>query len=305
MSVTLNMSTTKAGVPWRKWILRGVAGAFLLGALTTWIAGGALCVPHQHPVAKPKDLAVEDVIITNASGGKLHGWLAGPTLNRGVIILQHGVRTDRTTVLNRAQLFTRAGYGVLLYDFQAHGESPGRAITFGWQESRDAQAAVAFVKARFPGHPIGVDGVSLGAAAAVLADPPLEVQGLVLEMMYPTIVDATKDRIGMRLGPAGRWLSPLLTAQLRLRLGCGPEELRPIDHVGRLTVPKLFLAGTADRETPLSEAQWIVDTAAEPKQLVTFAGAKHEDLCRYAPEQFATNVLAFFERYLTTNSLPR
>src|SRR5579862_3648946 len=125
----------------------------------------------------------------------------------------------------------------------------------GYLESRDSQAAVAFVRGRFPGKPVAVIGVSLGAAAAVLARPPLDVQALVLEIMYPTIEEATKDRIEMRVGPLGRCLSPLLTSQIGLRIGCNAGDLRPIERVANLTPPKLFLAGTEDHDTKFSESK--------------------------------------------------
>ncbi len=286
----------------RKRILQCALALFLLGLLIVWIIGGALCVPHNRPVTAPADFSVEAIIFPSTSGTTIHGWIAQPAgvTNRGVIILQHGVRTDRSTMLGRARLLTRAGYAVLLFDFQAHGESPGRVITFGWLESRDSQAAVRYVKTRFPGQPVGLVGVSMGAAAAALANPPLDVQAMVLEMMYPDLVTATKDRIQMRLGAPARLLSPLLTGQVKLRTGCTPDDLRPIDHVGSLTMPKLFLAGTADRETHFAEAQAIFARAAEPKQFAAFTGARHQDLYKFAPDQYQKLVLDFFNTHLNS-----
>ena len=43
---------------------------------------------------------------------------------------------------------------VLLFDFQAHGESTGEHITFGYLE-RDAQAAIDFLR-RAPDEKVGV-----------------------------------------------------------------------------------------------------------------------------------------------------
>jgi alpha-beta hydrolase superfamily lysophospholipase len=241
----------------------------------------------------PQDLAVEPVSFPSASGTTIHGWIVQSRTNRAVVILQHGVRSDRLSLVERARFLSQAGYAVLLFDFQAHGESPGKEITFGFLESRDSQAAVEFAQKRFPRKPIGVIGISMGAAAAALAEPPLNIQALVLESMYPTIVEATKDRIEIRLGPLARCLSPLLTCQIKLRAGCGVEDLRPIAHVSEMRMPKLFLAGTADRETKFSEACEIFTAAAEPKTFVPFNGARHQDLCRFAPDQYHKLILDF------------
>jgi alpha-beta hydrolase superfamily lysophospholipase len=268
------------------------------GLAYAWNFAGDYMRPSNHPVPLPKDLAVEQVIFPSASGSTIHGWLVTSPTNHGVVILQHGIHADRGALVTRAKLFSGAGYSVLMFDFQAHGESPGKQITFGHLESRDSQAAVDFVKKRFPHEPIAVDGVSLGAAAAALAEPPLEVQALVLEMMYPTIEVATKDRLEMRLGPAGRCLSPLLMLQIPLRCDFQAADLRPLDAVAKITAPKLFLAGTVDHETKFAEAQAIFANAAEPKTFVSFEGVGHQDLLERSPDLYKKSVLAFLEQNL-------
>ena len=284
----------------RRWkLLSKIALALLVLVLMgSWIAGGVLCSSANHTVTALTDLAVEQITFPSASGATIHGWLVTPPTNHGVVILQHGVRGDRNQMVGRARFLSQAGYAALLYDFQAHGESTGKKITFGYLESRDAQAAVAFVKNRFPGQPVAVIGVSLGAAAAALATPPLEVNALVLESMYPTIIEATKDRIEIRFGPPGRLLSPLLTSQIKLRTDCSPDDLRPISRVAGITTPKLFLAGTADRDTKFSEAQAIFTQAAEPKTFVPFEDARHEDLHAFAPDRYEKLILDYLEKHL-------
>lgn len=284
----------------KKWTLirRLALIGLLLGLVASWIEGGLLCAPANHPVVLPKDLSGAPVTFPSGSGAKISGWIIPGQTNRGVIVLMHGVRADKSTLLGRARFLSRAGYTVMLFDFQAHGESPGNVITFGYLESRDAVAAVQMVQKIFPGRPVGVIGISLGAAAAVLADPPLDVQAMVLEMMYPTIEEATKDRIEMRLGTPGRIISPLLTAQIPGRAGCKPQDLRPINQVAFIKVPKLFVAGTADRDTKFSEAQAIFTAAAEPKQFMPVEGAAHEDLHDFNKAQYEKTVLAFLDKYL-------
>jgi alpha-beta hydrolase superfamily lysophospholipase len=283
---------------WRWLCVIAIAAMLLLPCAGAWIFGTLYCAPYNRPVPPPQNLLVEPVAFPSASGATLRGWLVATNATRGVVILQHGVHSTKSSLVERAQFLSGAGYAVLLYDFQAHGESVGKRITFGFLESRDAQAAVAFVKNRFPGKPVGVVGISLGAAAAALAEPPLDVQCLVFESMFPTIEDATKDRMEIQLGTLSRWLSPLLTAQIPLRAGCGVEDLRPARCVEKITAPKLFLAGTRDRETKIAEAEAMFRRAAEPKEFVPIAGARHEDLLNFAPGQYKQLILSFLEAHL-------
>lgn len=279
----------------RRW--KQIAGILItvlvVGLGVSWLVGGALCASTNHPVPAARNLAVEEVTFPSLSGTTIHGWLVVPATNRGVVILQHGVGGSRADQQERARFLLQAGYAALMFDFQAHGESIGKTITLGYLESRDSQAAVEFVKKRFPGKPVAVIGESLGAAAAALAEPPLDVQALVLEIMYPTIVDAVKDRIEMRIGRAGRLISPLLTAQIKLRIGCSTDDLRPIEHVGKIKAPKLFVVGSEDRDTKLSESEEIFARAAEPKIFVTFEGARHEDLHAFDPKRYEQLILKF------------
>src|SRR4051812_25267133 len=126
--------------------------AFPIGA---YLVGSRLIATRPMTVGPvPPDLSGESVLIPSESGSMLHGWfLPG---NHGAVILMHGLRASRLSQLDRARLFVGEGYSVLLFDFQGHGESPGTNVTFGYLESRDARAAVEYVRRRLPGQPIAV-----------------------------------------------------------------------------------------------------------------------------------------------------
>jgi len=201
-------------------------------------------------------------------------------------------------MLDRARFLSQAGYSVLLFDFQAHGESTGKHITFGYLESEDAAAAIAYLKQVAPGERIGVIGVSMGGAAATLAAPPLSINALVLEMVYPTIKEAVDDRLTMRLGGWARVLTPLLLLQSRAQLGFSSNNLRPIDHVGQLTFPKLFIAGANDRHTTLDESRRLFEAASSPKDFWVVPGAAHVDLHGASKVEYEQRVLEFLRSNL-------
>jgi predicted alpha/beta-fold hydrolase len=136
-----------------------VFAAVVLGPL---FAGTLLMWPHQHPVRLPAGFEGTEVSFASESGAVLRGNLLKGTPGRGVVILMHGVRGHRGEMAGHAEFLHKAGYSVLLFDFQAHGESSGSRITSGYLESMDARAAVDFVRREFPGEKVGVLGVSLG-----------------------------------------------------------------------------------------------------------------------------------------------
>jgi len=266
-----------------------------------WLAGSMLTAPVPQSVGDPPaDLTARAVQFQSLSGAAIHGWFIPGKPGAGAIILMHGVRSNRLSMLDRARFLSNAGFSVLLFDFQAHGESSGEHITFGYLESRDAQAAVEFLRANARGERIGVVGVSMGGAATLLATPALDVNAMVLEMVYPTIDEAVSNRLTMRLGRWAGILTPLLTFQLKPRLGISSDVLKPIEKVREISIPKLFIVGAEDQHTTLQESKEMFAAAAEPKELWIVEGAKHTDLYADSREEYEHRVLSFFKSRLAT-----
>jgi len=264
-----------------------------------WGAGSFLSRPAKHSIgALPAYLQGRDVQFESGSGSELRGWLIPGRKGAGAVVLMHGFRGDRRQMLARASFLSEAGYGVLLFDFQAHGESPGKQITIGYLESRDAQDAVEFMKKNNPGEKLGVIGLSMGGAAAILASPALEVEAIVLEAVYPDIERAVANRVERYLGAWARGLGRLLIMQLPLRAGIEKEALRPIDRVGAIKAPKLFIAGAKDQHTKLDESREIFAAASEPKELWVVEAAAHVDVHQMAKEEYERRILDFFEKRL-------
>jgi alpha-beta hydrolase superfamily lysophospholipase len=281
-----------------KWLLLLLPIA-LLAFIGVWIAGSLLISPNQSSIgAPPPDLPVQVVVFPDASGEPIHGWFADGAKDQGAVLLLHGVRADRRAMANRARFLHEAGYAVLLIDFQASGESPGKAITFGYREADDVKASLRYLRQRLPGERIGIIGTSMGGAATILAEPNVDADAVILEQVYPTIRQATEDRLAIHLGPLGPWLAPVLLATLHPHLGIYSDQLRPIDHIGHLTMPKLLIVGDRDRDTTIAESYAMFHAATAPKELWVVNGARHVDLYGYVGAAYKERVLDFFDTWL-------
>ncbi|PWT89166.1 MAG: hypothetical protein C5B55_11830 [Blastocatellia bacterium] len=279
-------------------ILVVISLVFVSSVVAVWTAGTVLSAPARASIGSaPTDLVIRNVQFPSESGSMIHGWFIEGMRGAGAIALMHGVRANRTSMLDRARFLAHAGFSVLLFDFQAHGESAGDHITFGYLESRDARAAIDFLRRTVPDEKIGVIGVSMGGAASLLAEPPLAINAIVLEMVYPTINQAVTNRLTMRFGRLGLALAPLLVWQLKPRLGVDPGTMRPIDHVGSMTVAKLFIVGAKDQHTTIEESKKFFAAAHEPKELWIIDAASHVDVYPLAKTEYEQRVLKFF----TTN----
>ena len=278
--------------------LVGAAGA-------TYHTGSLLSRPVPRAVGDaPDSPAYTEVQFSSRSGSELRGWLARGEPGKGGVVLLHGIRADRRSMLRRAAFLHAAGYSVLVFDFQAHGESEGERITFGYLESFDARAAVRFLRRRLDGEPIGAIGSSLGGVACLVGDAPLALDALVVEGVYGSIRQAIRNRLRLRLGALGPLLEPLLTLQLQVRAGVDPDALRPIDTVATLKAPVLFMGGELDQRATAGETAALFEAASEPKALWTVPGAAHVDFHRHAGERYEAVVLGFLRRHLGAPELP-
>lgn len=269
-------------------VCAAIAAALAAAALAgLWAAGWSLARPVNHPVAMPAGAGFEQVV-ANGTHGSL---LRAPGTGR-CALLMHGIRSDRRAMIGRARFLHGAGFTALAIDLQAHGATPGQMITFGHREANDARNGVAYLRANGCRTVVAV-GQSLGGAAALLGEGPLDADAIILESVYPTIEDAVANRLAMRFGEIGRLAAPLLYWQIPLRAGAGRDQLRPLDAMRKLRVPVLVAGGTSDRQTPPDETRRLYDAAPGRKMLWLVTGAAHEDLFAFDKAQYEDKVRAF------------
>lgn len=281
--------------------------AAMAGACLT-LSSCILAAPSRAVIGPaPTRLHAEDVVFPSRSGSSIHAWFARGRPGAGAVLLLHGVGSNRTSMLPRAEFLHQRGYSVLALDFQAAGESPGRYVTFGARESFDAAAAMRFLRDSLPRERIGVIGVSMGGAATLLGPGPLAANAFVLESVYPTIRQALSDRLDTWLAPfgaVGRLFTPAVIDVVGGDIGVREQDLEPITRIGRIHAPLLLITGTADPYTPLAEAESLYARAPEPKHFWAIRGAGHEDLFAYTPAEYERRVGAFLDRYLRGEGAP-
>lgn len=268
----------------------------LVGAV--WVAGRWAAADHRRVGPPPADLPAQVVEFRNPAGERLRGWFVPGQPGGGAVLLMHGSHETRRAMIGRARFLHAHGYAVLLFDFHAYGESEGTRTSFGFGEADDAAAAVALLRTLAPGERVAAVGFSLGGAACLLGPQPLAVDALVLEGVYADIVDAVANRLRLRFGPLGPWLTPLLTLQVEPRWGIRLDQLRPVDGIARIRVPVLIIAGTDDPRAPLADARRLFAAAPGPKALWEIPGAAHTNFQRFAPAAYEARVLDFLAHVL-------
>ena len=253
--------------------------------------------PARNPVsAMPDDLvdAAEAVTVQTSDDITLAGWYVPPE-NGGVMIMLHGLGSNRLEVVPHARMLIGQGYGVLLMDMRAHGASGGEIFTHGWQSPVDVGAMVDYLHSRPEVEHIGALGLSSGAVAILHAgaeNPAIEVfiaegtgVGAVDDLLNPLI---PHPAIAWLLVP-DYWISYRFTA-----LFTGYTPLPALRDQVRQIAPRpiLFIAG--------GESMWEAELAAtyaasagESAEVWVIPGVGHIAGARAVPDEYASRVTAF------------
>jgi dipeptidyl aminopeptidase/acylaminoacyl peptidase len=273
------------------------------GAFIVPVARGRLDEsPYRMPVPEDVSFPSRDPAIT------ISGWFIGAdNLAAPAVLLVHGHAGCKRhhEVLLPAGMLHRNGFAVLLIDLRDHGESTledGR-YAGGTEEYRDVLGAWDWLQSakEVPSKRIGLLGVSLGAATALIAagEEP-RVAATWEDSSYADIQEAISAELIRNHRPT--FLAPGGILMARLLSGDDLASLSPLGAVRKMGTRPLFIThGTVDTRISvkyahdLEEARravggtvesWIVD------------GADHVDAMALHPGEYERRLVDFFSRAL-------
>src|SRR5215212_6287468 len=132
-------------------------------------------------------LGYMEVELQSTDGVHLSAWWVpaeGSSLAAVLVPGWGGFKFDEH-VLQTIPVYHGAGYGVLLLDLRAQGESGGSRRTLGYREVRDVQGALAWLRRQgYAANRIVLHGWSMGGATALRAAPATGVAAVVEEAGY-------------------------------------------------------------------------------------------------------------------------
>jgi fermentation-respiration switch protein FrsA (DUF1100 family) len=236
---------------------------------------------------------VQDVELLTEDNVKLSAWYTPPNAKRGAVILvAHGYGDKRSE--DFYALFASHGYGVIAWDFRAHGKSEGDFSSLGYYEVLDAKAALDFALTQ-PGivH-VGAWGGSMGAVTMIRATAAYpEIEALVADSPFASLEEEMNLRVPF----------PMMRSFIRFfaerESGISIDSVRPLDDIERISPRPVFLIqGMSDGMVPLDSAQRLFDAAGEPRQLWVENDVPHLNMYAYYKTRYIKRVIKFFDEYL-------
>jgi dipeptidyl aminopeptidase/acylaminoacyl peptidase len=286
-----------------QYCLRLVLWTFL--ALLLALAGTILfisywqTVDYLHPVRqtpsgellRANGIDFQQVELVTEDNVRLSAWYTPPR-NGAVILVAHGYGDKRTE--HYYALFASHGYGVVAWDFRAHGQSEGEFSSLGYYEVLDAKAALDFARAQPGVDHIGAWGGSMGAVTMIRATAQYpEIEALVADSPFATLEDEMDLRVPF----------PVMRSLIRFfaegQSGVRVDSVRPVDDIARISPRPVFLIqGMSDGMVPLDSAERLYNAAGEPRQLWTENDVPHLNMYAFYKTRYTKRVIKFFDEYL-------
>jgi pimeloyl-ACP methyl ester carboxylesterase len=246
---------------------------------------------HDADLGAPK----QAVTLTTAKGVHLRGWYV-PSRNGAAVTVLHGTGSNRLGVADHARLLARHGYGVLIFDLEGNGQSEGRSTSLPSHLQPDADAALAYLRARpdVHGGRIGIVGVSLGGEVAIDAVARhREWRAAVLEGVQGA---SPADMTASRPDPVTYATFSALYGLGRVLGGAGPSASNP-QLVERIA-PRPLLLLSSGHGTEARANQDYQRRGGRTTALWNLPDASHAAALRTAPKEYERRVVGFLDRAL-------
>jgi hypothetical protein len=289
--------TRKGGSRVRRYLRRAaLAVGLLLGAFFVVMPlAQSYVVTHTGRAFVPAPnlgTEYEDVAFTTGDGLRLVGWYV-PSRNGAAVVAFPGRRGPQKP----ARLLARHGYGVLLFDRRGEARSEGDPNLFGWEGTRDLEAAVRYLQARPDVEDDRIGGVGLSVGGEMMLQEAAETDGLKAIVSEGAGVRSVREAIHVDGAEKAiyTWLFGLSTVGTAVfTSNLPPRSLNELS--GEITEPVLFIHATPGEGGEILTEEYH-DAARGPKELWAAPGG-HTGAIDAAPEEYERRVVGFFDREL-------
>lgn len=254
----------------------------------------------------------QDISLDSRFGYPIKGtYIPNPISTEKTLIFLHGFTENRLVGLYYLNLYLNSGFNLLLVDSRAHGESGGDSVTWGVYEKYDLDQWVDWVHQKFPKGLIGIHGISMGAATALLHaelnESGKRVAFYVADSAYSDFTALLALQMEQRLQLPGnispQLLLPYVNAVAYLKSRFTFDQASPIRAVRHVTTPILYIHGEADKLVPASMSQELYTATKGPRQINTFPSAEHVSSLFNDRARYRTLVQDFTRSMLQPDSL--
>jgi len=259
-----------------------------IGKIKTLLLGVSNPKPENHSFPTQ-----EYEVVTLQTAYQIEGWHVKTEKAQGTVILFPGYSAEKSSMLNKADLFTELGFNTLNMDFSGTGGSTGNQTTIGYREAEDVKAAFEYISGEGETN-IYLMGSSMGAVAILkaISDYDLKTSGIIIECPFGSMYQTVCARFELMDIPSFP-MAGLLVFWGGVQNGFWAFGHNPVEYAKQVTCPTLLLYGEQDENVSRKEMDEIYSNLKGEKALITYELAGHEDYLLKYREEWIGDIKAF------------
>ena len=218
---------------------------------------------------------------------------------KGTVVLVHGFKMDRWSMVKYIPLWKNLGFNVLIYDHRFHGMTEGTFISYGLLEREDLDHVIAWARAQNPSLPLGVHGESMGAATTMMYASWIErqqkIEFAVEDCGYSDLGDEFEFQLNSDFGLPDWGITHWANRMSRWRFGFDFRNVEPREELKSCRIPMLFIHGDADYFVPTNMVYENFEAHPGPKALYLAPGSGHAAAVLDHPEEYEKQLEQFLK----------
>lgn len=227
------------------------------------------------------------------SNKEIECWHISSDDSGGTVILFHGFGADKSSMLDKAEIFLKLGYDTLLVDFMGSGGSEGNQTTIGFLEAEQVKTCFDYLIENGEEN-IYLFGTSMGAVAIMksISDNGISPKGIIIECPFGSMYKTVSARFKTMNAPTFP-MAELLVFWGGIQNGFWAFGHNPTEYAKHINCPTLLLYGAQDEKVNRQEIDEIYTNLNGQKSLKIYQNAAHENYLRKYKSEWTKDVQQF------------
>jgi len=252
-------------------------------------------VSNPRPVNGSKP-AITFETVKLKSNKEIECWSIKTGSAKGTVILFHGFSGEKSSLLDKADIFRSFGYNTLLVDFMGSGGSEGNQTTIGSREAEQVKTSFDYLTKQGE-KKIYLFGTSMGAVAIMKAinDYQIKPEAIIIECPFGSMYQTVCARFTSMNVPAFP-MAGLLVFWGGVENGFWAFGHNPTEYAKNITCPTLLLYGAKDEKVSKEETDAIFENLNGKKELRIYQEAGHENYLSKYKNEWTQDVEKFLQQ---------
>jgi len=229
------------------------------------------------------------------SNKEIECWSIRTPNAKGTVVICHGFGGDKSSMLDKSDIFRELGYNTFLIDFMGSGGSEGNQTTIGFLEAKQVRTCFDYLTSKGDSN-IYLYGSSMGAVAIMKAlnDYQLQPEGIVIECPFGSMYKTVCARFNnMNVPPFP--MAGLLVFWGGIENGFWAFGHNPTAYAKKINCPTLLLYGAKDDRVSRKEIDDIYTNLGGKKNLKVYVEAGHENYLTKYKKEWTQDIKQFLE----------